>query len=218
MFSLLSFCLSDLTNFVAQSVSLGQDLIAIVPNYRLNYFGFLASKEMRVDSGGGTFGNWGLEDQIMALKWIQENIEYFNGDKSNVTACGQSSGATSLGALMLNQRSWGLFQKAILQSSGVTSVPAGVVDQDGQLYFDHLCKVHQISTNLTDEEKVGRLRKVPEKVMATELNNTEVQEFMPFVDGYWIKDDVRRTVSDSSRYDPKLRWVLAGKCHDDGKE
>ncbi|GJJ69375.1 hypothetical protein EMPS_01721 [Entomortierella parvispora] len=207
--------LYDLTNFVAESVSLGQELIAIVPNYRLNYFGFLASKEMRVDSGGQPFGNWGLEDQIMALKWIQENVEHFNGDKNNVTACGQSSGATSLGALMLNQRSWGLFQKAILQSSGVTSVPAGYVDKEGQLYFDHLCKVHRIPSDLTDQEKVDRLRKVPEKAMALELNKAEVQEFMPFIDGYWIKDDVRWTVSDPSMYDPKLRWILAGKCHDD---
>ena len=53
----------------------------------MNVFGFL-------------FGNWGLFDQIEALKWVQENIECYGGDKSNVTLFGQSAGSWSVEALL----------------------------------------------------------------------------------------------------------------------
>ena len=63
------------------------DVIVVTICYRMNVFGFL-------------FGNWGLFDQIEALKWVQENIECYGGDKSNVTLFGQSAGSWSVEALL----------------------------------------------------------------------------------------------------------------------
>ncbi|CAI9607050.1 unnamed protein product [Staurois parvus] len=64
-------------------------------NYRLNAFGFLALAELREVTG-----NYGLMDQMAALKWVQKNIQYFGGDPNKVTIYGQSSGEKSV--LILN--------------------------------------------------------------------------------------------------------------------
>lgn len=73
-------------------------------------------------------GNAGLKDQVLALKWIKQNIQQFNGDPNNITLYGESAGAASVHALMLTQKAEGLFHKAILSSgcalSGWANVPA----------------------------------------------------------------------------------------------
>lgn len=61
-------------------------------------------------------GNYGMKDQVEALRWVQENIIHFNGDARHVTIFGESSGAASVGFHMLSPMSKGLFHKAILQS------------------------------------------------------------------------------------------------------
>ncbi|KAF9383195.1 hypothetical protein CPB97_006666 [Podila verticillata] len=99
----------DCSNFVAQSVALHKPVVAVVINYRLNYFGFLASKELRSEIQGDSIGNLGLLDQILALQCVQDHIHIFAGNKDNVTVVGHSSGATLIGCLMLSKRSWGLF-------------------------------------------------------------------------------------------------------------
>lgn len=61
-------------------------------------------------------GNNGLKDQVMALRWVQENIDNFGGDPGQVTLFGESAGGASAGYHLLSPLSKGLFHKAILQS------------------------------------------------------------------------------------------------------
>lgn len=61
-------------------------------------------------------GNYGLKDQVMALRWVQKNIVHFNGNPNQVTIFGESAGGASVGFHMLSKMSKGLFHKAILQS------------------------------------------------------------------------------------------------------
>lgn len=61
-------------------------------------------------------GNYGLKDQALALKWIQQNINNFGGDKNRVTIFGQSAGAASVMYHMLSPNSAGLFHRAIANS------------------------------------------------------------------------------------------------------
>ncbi|CAG9817939.1 unnamed protein product [Phaedon cochleariae] len=61
-------------------------------------------------------GNWGLKDQLLALRWVQDNIEYFGGNKSDVTIFGESAGAASISFLMQFPSSENLFHKAIMES------------------------------------------------------------------------------------------------------
>ncbi len=89
--------------------------------YRLGVFGYLADAELIEESPNGTTGNYGLLDQIQALKWVQENIASFGGDPDQVTIAGESAGAASVSALCVSPLAKGLFQRAILESSTVAS-------------------------------------------------------------------------------------------------
>jgi para-nitrobenzyl esterase len=68
------------------------------------------------ESPRGVSGNYGLLDQIAALRWVGENIEAFGGDPSNITVFGQSAGATSIYLLMVAPMASGLFQRAVCMS------------------------------------------------------------------------------------------------------
>ena len=76
-----------------------QGVILVSITYRLNVFGFYTHPELAAESGHDSSGNYGLLDQIQALKWIRENIAAFGGDPYNVTCFGQSGGARATAAI-----------------------------------------------------------------------------------------------------------------------
>lgn len=90
-------------------------------NYRLGPLGWLAHEDLSEESEDGISGNYGLLDQIAALKWVRENIAAFGGDPSNVTIMGESAGALSATYLMASPQARGLFDKAIIQSTNLRS-------------------------------------------------------------------------------------------------
>lgn len=96
-------------------------VICVNMGYRLGVFGFLASEELAQESPNGTAGNYGLLDQIKALEWVQNNIEQFGGDPDNVTLIGESAGAVCVDALCVSPLAKGLFKRAVLESSTVSS-------------------------------------------------------------------------------------------------
>lgn len=91
-------------------------VIAVTINYRLGPLGFLVLEELK--DKNGCVGNYGLYDQLTAIKWVKENISSFGGDPNNITIMGQSAGAMSVQQLSLSPLSKGLFQKAIMSSGG----------------------------------------------------------------------------------------------------
>ena len=97
-------------------------VIVVNMGYRLGVFGFLADEELAKESPNGTTGNYGLLDQIMALRWVQENIAAFGGDPDNVTIAGESAGSACVTALCTSPLAEGLFRRAIAESSTVTAV------------------------------------------------------------------------------------------------
>ncbi|KAF4688883.1 hypothetical protein FOZ60_002257 [Perkinsus olseni] len=96
------------------------DVIVVTLNYRLGHLGFFGSQ--RSLSEEGTTGNWGALDTQLGLKWVQENIEAFGGDKNRVLLFGQSAGAFTVMWHLAAPGSKGLFHSAIMQS-GTTSTP-----------------------------------------------------------------------------------------------
>ncbi len=97
-----------------------QGAVVVTLNYRLNVLGYLAHPELTSESGNGCSGNYGMMDQIFALKWIKENIAGFGGDPDRVTIFGESAGGASVVALMSSPLAVGLFHRAIAQSPGYT--------------------------------------------------------------------------------------------------
>lgn len=95
-----------------------KDVIVVTLNYRLGVFGFLTNHVLKKNSSTNSSGNYGLLDVVQALKWIKENIHQFGGNPDNVTLFGESSGATSICALLVSNLAKGLFSKAIMQSGG----------------------------------------------------------------------------------------------------
>ena len=92
-------------------------VLVVTVNYRLGPWGFFAHPALRSESDHDSSGNYGLQDKIAALQWVQKNIGAFGGDVSNVTIFGQSAGSMSVCALMASPLSRGLFHKAIGQSA-----------------------------------------------------------------------------------------------------
>ncbi|XP_043467863.1 uncharacterized protein LOC122502062 [Leptopilina heterotoma] len=87
-----------------------KNVIFVTINYRLGIFGFLSTADLTAP------GNFGMKDQVLALKWIQKNIKFFGGDPNRVTIFGQSAGSASVHLHTLSEASSGLFHQFILQS------------------------------------------------------------------------------------------------------
>ncbi|XP_060524879.1 juvenile hormone esterase-like [Cylas formicarius] len=87
-----------------------KDVIVVTHNYRLGPYGFLSTGDLAIP------GNAGMKDQVLALKWVNENIEAFGGDASKITVFGQSAGGSACGLQVLSKKSAGLFRAAICQS------------------------------------------------------------------------------------------------------
>jgi len=98
-------------------------VVVVSINYRLGVFGYLAHPLLSAESNGNISGNYGLLDQIEALRWVKRNIAAFGGDPSNVTIAGESAGALSVMYLMASPPAHGLFHKAIAQSAYMISMP-----------------------------------------------------------------------------------------------
>ncbi|CAB3258771.1 unnamed protein product [Arctia plantaginis] len=86
------------------------NVILVTINFRLEALGFLCLDTPEVP------GNAGMKDQVLALRWVKENIDKFGGDPENITIMGESAGAASVTFHMLSDMSKGLFHKAIAQS------------------------------------------------------------------------------------------------------
>jgi para-nitrobenzyl esterase len=89
-------------------------VIAITLNYRVGVLGFLAHPGL--DAEDHAAANYGLQDQQLALKWVQTNIRKFGGDPQNVTIFGESAGGLNAFSHLVSPRSAGLYHRAIIQS------------------------------------------------------------------------------------------------------
>ncbi|KAG5887779.1 hypothetical protein JTB14_035126 [Gonioctena quinquepunctata] len=126
---------------------LSEDVIFVSFNYRLGVFGFFCTGDE------AAYGNWGLKDQVLALKWVQENIGFFGGDKNSVTIFGESAGAVSVSHLIQSPSAANLFDRAIMQSGsslnlwGLTRKPKAV-----NLALGALLGIETQNTTLLTEE------------------------------------------------------------------
>ena len=91
-----------------------QDIIGVTLNYRLGPMGFVCLPQLEEEAG--FTGNYGLYDQLTAIRWVKDNIAAFGGDPENITIMGQSAGAASVQLLCQSPLTDGLFQKAVMSS------------------------------------------------------------------------------------------------------
>ncbi|XP_059523977.1 carboxylesterase 5A isoform X1 [Myotis daubentonii] len=102
--------------FDGSALAAYEDVLVVTTQYRLGMFGFFNTGDKHAP------GNWAFMDQLAALTWVQENIEFFGGDPRSVTIFGESAGAISVSSLILSPLAQDLFHKAIMES-GVAILP-----------------------------------------------------------------------------------------------
>lgn len=158
------------------------DVIVVSFNYRVGSFGYLSTGDGRV------LGNFGMKDQVLALKWIQENIEFFGGDPDDVTLFGESSGATSAGLHMMSPMSSHLFKRAIFES-GSPDIHWGFMSKKQAM---ERSKKFFTAVNCPDDDQILMcLRKLPAKtIQKNEWVNSNFLVFpwAPSVDGTFLID------------------------------
>ena len=168
-------------------------IVFVTINYRVGIFGFFSHPELSKESASKTSGNYGLLDQIEALKWVKKNIAAFGGDPNRVTIAGQSAGAFSVNYLVASPLAKGLFQRAIAESGGSilpTNPLAG-------------------TQNLKDAEQRGVEFALSLKAVSiADLRSKSAQELMavrtmtsPIVDGYVIPEPVYKIFSTGKQND-----------------
>ncbi len=188
-----------------------QGVIVVSMNYRLGVFGFLVHPELAKESGHNSAGNYGLLDQLEALKWVHENIASFGGDPGNVTIFGESAGSFSVSTQMASPLAKGLFQRAIGESggafsrSGLSFDPMSArADKDAKLVRDKLGV-----SSLADLRAVSA-----EKLLDTfGKPGPDAFDFGPDVDGYFLPESVPAIFAAGRQNDVPL---LAGWNHDEG--
>ena len=113
-------------------------IVAVSLNYRTNIFGFFSHPELTKESPNKASGNYGLLDQVAALRWVQQNIAAFGGDPRRVTIAGESAGSLSVSALVASPLSKQLVQGAIGESGALISTlpprPLADTEEDGRKF------------------------------------------------------------------------------------
>ncbi|KAM0322912.1 hypothetical protein ACHAPQ_008885 [Fusarium lateritium] len=170
----------NMSFMVEQSVKVGKPMIGVSVDYRLSFWGFMASQDI-LDAG---VANLGLKDQRIALHWVNENIAAFGGDPSKVTIFGESAGGGNVGyqATAFGGRDEKLFRGIIAQSGAEgTDMKNYTLPQQR---YDTIVKAVGCDKK---EDKLACLRDVPfDKLNAT---STKVQgSFYPVVDEDFIPD------------------------------
>lgn len=117
----------------------------------------------------------------------------------------ENAGAASIGYHMTIPEHHGLFQRAILQSGAVNTMPAGRAQVEGQRYFNHLCKHFRLlDAGLSGTQRLDALRKIPVKELVKAGDRGRVGMFTPTIDDILIHGDSREWVHNPARYDPGL--------------
>eukprot|EP00435_Cladocopium_sp_Y103_P034273 s2511_g8.t2 len=159
--------------------------LLITLNYRLNVFGFLGSDQLRDrDERNGSTGNYGLQDQRMALHWVQENIGAFGGDPQKVTLWGHSSGGVDVGLHLMTPSSYGLYSSAILQSGGLSAWCAQHMARK-ELWFQRLmghthCRDVDCLVGLSADELLSAYMAIPDGRCCRQLKELGSDPEMPW--------------------------------------
>ncbi|TPX35969.1 hypothetical protein SmJEL517_g01685 [Synchytrium microbalum] len=165
------------------SAELKKPVIVVCIAYRINLFGFLASKELQQFSDDGSTGNLGFFDQRCGLRWIKENIASFGGDPTNVTIFGESAGGVSVDYLSI------MFAQEKLSGTSMTLPPNRL--EDAQILFDKLYVALNGPESLVGIDRVNfLLTKSTQELLAASANLIAGASF-PTVDGVSLPENWR---------------------------
>ena len=154
-------------------------MVAVSINYRTNIFGFFVHPELTKESPHHAAGNYGLLDQVAALRWVQKNIAAFGGDPKRVTIAGESAGSISVSALMASPLSRDLIAGAIGESGAMTSSlppqPLADAEQNGVKF-----------ASAAGADSLAALRAMSAEQIQEALTKARGVRFSTALDGYFL--------------------------------
>ncbi len=181
-------------------------IITVFINYRVGILGYLTHED--IQKANSRDGNFGLDDQIQALKWVKAHIASFGGDPNNITVMGQSAGAMSIQYMVINKANEGLFNRAIM-ISGAGLFPKFSLPKkacDCHEYWLELMSCLGCST-LENLKGIG-LRPLFEAVekLKTKRKDT-IYNTMPVVDGVLIPEPVDKLIKKPLQIDYMISYT-----------
>ena len=202
-----------------------QDVIIVSVTYRLHAFGFLGTNALRHHRHKESTGNWGIQDQRMGMRWVQENIAAFGGDPKRVMIFGQSAGAGSVATHLVTRKSWGLFSRAVMESGSYTDWIAMDLQGSEKNWKALVTKCGCDKEAIVDEETkkkktVACMRQVPAQRLATLAGTLNVPcrdgcTFAPVVDGVEMKEYPWHLIAKKHGRAPNVP-IMHGSNLDDG--
>ena len=183
-------------------------------NYRLWKFGFLALPELSQESAHHVSGNYGMLDQIAALRWVKDNIAAFGGNPDNVTIFGQSAGSTSANFLMASPLAKGLFHRVIGESGGgfAPAVAGSMLGRFTPTLADAEATGKKLMVALNATSLEDMRKKSSAEILA--IPSSDRYEFaLPVTDGYVLTGSMNEVFGRGQQTDIPL---LAGSNSDEG--
>lgn len=165
--------------------------------YRLGIFGFLASRDLWGNASAANFGFW---DQRLALEWTYENIEYFGGNRDNITVGGLSAGAYSTFHQLAHdigpQSKKQIIRRVFQWSNGCGVQPKTLPEVQGQ--FDDLLSVLGIPASLDGNRNIEMLRQKSTDELVGAVDGIPQKFFRPILDGEFMSVDLFETLFNGS--------------------
>ncbi len=200
------FVIGDAANRADDGAKLAQRGVVVVNfNYRLGRFGWFAHPDLTKEGGAAGTGDFGLMDQIAALKWVRDNISAFGGDPDNVTIFGVSAGGMSVNLLMTSPQARGLFAKAITES-GLGRIEAKTLAAAETQGSDFAKSV--------GAQNLDELRKLP---AATVLGPPPADDDSganpgPIVDGVLVPENVDKAFAEGKQ--APVPWIVGSNTYE----
>lgn len=181
-------------------------IITVFANYRVGVLGYFAHEEIQKQFHRN--GNFGLDDQLQAIKWVKEHIAEFGGDKENITLLGQSAGAISIHYHCLNHENKELFQRAIMLS-GAGLYPRFLSPKKEEDTYDYWHEFMDLAGCKTLEEfKHADVKILHDAYEAIRQKRNDSMSYMsPIKDGYLLKEVAGEKLPDPLKMDYMLGYT-----------
>ncbi|MDR0928680.1 MAG: carboxylesterase family protein [Oscillospiraceae bacterium] len=169
-----------------------EGIVKVTFNYRMGALGYMAHPELSARDEQGISGNYGLYDQLAALRWVKNNIAAFGGDPGNVTIAGQSAGAGTVLAMTVSPLAEGLFQKGIVQSGFILGEHSNCNPpalQDAEAYG--LQYMREIGC-----ESLAEMLELPPERINFDWGMMVGRPFLPVNDGIAMLEPFYKTISE----------------------
>lgn len=177
-----------------------QGIILVTINYRLGALGYFAHPALSASARRGEpLGNFGLMDQLAALRWVRDNIAAFGGDPGQVTLFGESAGAIAVTTLLANRNAKGLFARAIVQSGLALAEFPSLRDEESRGVALALRAGAPSSATAQDLRALS-----PSALVAAGQGRGAGQMVGPMVDGRLVREAPWRTLARSEPIDVPL--------------